>query len=38
MHPGGDEKIQFQGLPAETTTARLKIQDERDRDKTGDRH
>jgi len=38
MYPGGDEKIQFQGLPAETTTAGLMIQKERSRDKTGDSH
>jgi len=36
--PGVAKKIQFQGLPAETTTGRLMIQKEGGRDKTGDRH
>jgi len=40
--PGGvvpeAKKIQFQGLPAETTTGRLMIQKGGGRDKTGHRH
>jgi len=36
--PGAAKKIQFQGLPAETTTGRLMIQKEGGRDKTGHRH